>query len=53
MNVRFSYGVPDGPSTVAFHCVISVAEVGKAEMPGVGEVMSVISSDWSLSTWLA
>lgn len=35
-----------GPERVAFHFVRSA--VGKAEMPGVGEVIRVISSDWRL-----
>lgn len=33
---------------VAFHFVMSVL-LGKAEMPGVGEVISVMSSDCRLS----
>lgn len=36
-----------GPETVADHLVMSV-EDGKAERPGVGDVMRVMSSDWSL-----
>lgn len=42
LRERFSYGVPLGPDMVAFHLVMSW--VGKAEMPGVGEVMRVMSS---------
>ena len=36
-----------GPERVAFHLVMSVSE-GKALMPGVGEVISVMSSDCRL-----
>lgn len=36
-----------GPARVAFQWVMSAPE-GKAEMPGVGEVMVVRSSDWRL-----
>ena len=35
-----------GPRRVAFQWVRSA--VGKADMPGVGEVMRAISSDWRL-----
>lgn len=47
MKVRFSYGVPAGPESVAFHLVMSVS-VGKADMPGVGDIMRFISSDCRL-----
>ena len=47
LNVRFSYGVSVGPERVAFHFVMSVSE-GKAEMPGVGDIIRVMSSDWRL-----
>lgn len=33
-----------GPRMVAAQCVREV--VGKAEMPGVGDVINVMSSDW-------
>lgn len=45
--MRLSYGVPLGPEMVAFHLVMSLLD-GKAEMPAVGEVMRVISSDCRL-----
>ena len=39
--------MPLGPDIVAFHLVMSVSD-GKAEMPGVGDIMRFISSEWSL-----
>ena len=36
-----------GPERVAFHFVMSVSE-GKGEMPGVGDIIKVMSSDWRL-----
>ena len=47
LNVRSSYGVALGPDIVAFQLVMSFS-LGKAEMPGVGDIMSVMSSDWRL-----
>lgn len=39
------------PLRVARHLVMSPSAEGKAEMPGAGEVMSCISSVWSLFVW--
>ena len=50
--MRFSYGVSVGPESVAFHFVMSVSD-GKAEMPGVGDIIRVMSSDWRLQNQLA
>lgn len=41
-----------GPSIVAVHCVRVLSEVGKAEIPGVGESIRFINSVWSLQDWL-
>ena len=47
LKVSFSYGVPLGPESVAVHLVMSAPD-GKAEMPGVGEVIRAMSSDCNL-----
>lgn len=47
LNVRFSYGVLEGPDSVADHFVKSLSD-GKAEIPGVGDIIRVMSSDWRL-----
>ena len=39
--------MPVGPASVAFHLVMSVSD-GKAESPGVGDIIRVMSSDWRL-----
>ncbi len=39
--------MPLGPRRVADQCVMSVS-LGKAERPGVGESIIVMSSDWRL-----
>lgn len=49
LNVRSAYGVSSGPSMVAVHDVRSTPSPdGKAETPGAGDVMSCMSSVWSL-----
>ena len=50
--MRVSYGVSFGPERVAFQLVMSVSE-GKAEMPGVGDIIRVISSDWRLRRFVS
>lgn len=46
-SVSFSYGVLSGPLIVAVQFRRLVAD-GKALMPGGGESIRVISSDWRL-----
>ena len=43
LKLRPAYGVPSGPSIVAVH-FMRFSSLGKADMPGVEDIMSVISS---------
>ena len=48
LKVRESYGVSEGPAIVAVQLRRFSGEEGKAEMPGVVDIMSCISSVWRL-----
>ena len=46
--MRFAYGVSAGPAMVAVQARRLLGSSGKAETPGVEDIMSCISSVWRL-----